>query len=66
MAINNIQGNNAITKTQLFDWKSSEYFNTAETKENCITNFMKIIEFLKEEMNKFLKEIQINKNNWRK
>ena len=44
-----------------------EYSNTAATQENDLnTNFMKMIEVLKEEMNKPLKESQENTNNQRK
>ena len=40
-----------------------EYFNTAETQEkDPKTGFMKMIEALKGEINKSLKEIQKNRN----
>lgn len=41
-----------------------EYFNTTEAQGNYLkTNFRKIIENLKEEMNKSRKEIQENTHN---
>jgi hypothetical protein len=45
----------------------TEYSNMVEAQENNLNyNFMKIIESLKEEMNKSLKEIQKNANRGRK
>ena len=43
-----------------------EYSNTTEAQEDLKTNFMKMIEVLKEETNKSLKEIQKITNNWTK
>lgn len=47
---------------------SPEYSNTLEAEENDLqTNFMKMIELLKEEINDSLKKIQGGKtNNWSK
>lgn len=41
---------------------STEYFNTAEAQEKYFRpNFRKMIQVLKEDMNKFLKEFQGNR-----
>ena len=46
---------------------SPEYCDIADTQEKDLNlTFMNIIEVLKEEINKSLKEIQKNTNNWTK
>jgi hypothetical protein len=46
---------------------SPEYSNTAEMQEkNLKTNFLKMINILREEMNKYFKGIQENTNNEKK
>lgn len=61
--VSNSQGNMAPPKPSYPTTANTEYSNTNEAQQrNLTTNFVKIIEMIKEDMNKSLKKIQINTN----
>lgn len=57
--VNNVQGNMSPPKPSQPITARLEYFNTPETQEsNAKTNFITIIDVLKDEINKSCKEVE--------